>query len=68
MWQPIVSAPKDGTEVALLFQSPDDVMGKTVPRVRAAAWTPGGWGLPYYTNNPPIAWHPLPSAPDENRA
>ena len=67
-WQPIETAPKDGTEVALLFATDDDVFGIAVPRVRAAKWVTsvsnrGEWGIPYYLTNPPIAWHPMPGAP-----
>jgi hypothetical protein len=61
-WQPIETAPKDGTEVILLFATEGEVLGRRVPRVRAAAWC-GDWSIPYYTSNPPIGWRPMPPAP-----
>lgn len=58
-WLPIESAPKDGTELALLFAEEDEVIGRRVGRVRAASWC-GDWSIPYYRTNPPIAWQHLP--------
>lgn len=68
-WQPISSAPKDGTEIALLFEREEFILGKIRPRVRAACWSIGSsgsnWSLPYYSSSPPIAWQPLPPPPGE---
>lgn len=66
-WRPIETAPRDGTEVALLFAREETgVIGarSTWPRVRAGARFAGGdWSIPYYANNPPIGWTPLPAPP-----
>ncbi|KVE06478.1 hypothetical protein WI91_09155 [Burkholderia vietnamiensis] len=61
-WQPIETAPKDGTEVVLLFADEVTLLGKTRPRVRAAAWLVD-WTIPYRRDNPPTHWMPLPAAP-----
>ena len=66
-WQPIETAPKDGTEMLLLFGNAEYIFGKTHGRVRAACWTGSGasanWSLPYFKDNPPTAWQPLPAPP-----
>jgi hypothetical protein len=61
-WQPIETVPKDGTEVVLLFADEVTLLGKTRPRVRAAAWLVD-WTIPYLRDNPPTHWMPLPAAP-----
>ncbi|WP_336816822.1 hypothetical protein [Burkholderia gladioli] len=61
-WQPIETAPKDGTAVALLFAEEVTVLGKLRPRVRAASWL-GDWTIPYRRDNPPIGWMHMPAAP-----
>ncbi|WP_322089971.1 DUF551 domain-containing protein [Burkholderia cenocepacia] len=61
-WQPIETAPKDGTEVMLLFDDEVELLGKTRPRVRAASWF-DDWTIPYRRDNPPTHWMPLPAAP-----
>lgn len=61
-WQPIETVPKDGTEVVLLFADEVTLLGKTRPRVRAAAWLVD-WTIPYRRDNPPTHWMPLPAAP-----
>ncbi|WP_186198019.1 Lar family restriction alleviation protein [Burkholderia gladioli] len=61
-WQPIETAPKDGTEIALLFADEVTVLGKQRPRVRAASWL-GDWTIPYRLDNPPIGWTDMPAAP-----
>jgi len=68
-WRPMETAPKDGTEVALLFEREIEFVGHVYPRVRGACWVqlvgrPGDWSVPYYRNNPPIAWHAMPEAPN----
>jgi len=60
-WQPIKTAPKDGTEVALLFPHEDEIFGKAFPRVRAGAWCNSTWSLPHFYA--PTHWHPLPESP-----
>jgi len=65
-WRPIETAPRDGTEVALLFAREETVtfgVLSTWPRVRAAFFTGSDWSIPYYANNPPIGWTPLPAPP-----
>ena len=65
-WCPMATAPRDGTEVALLFAREETVtfgVLSTWPRVRAAFFTGSDWSLPYYANNPPIGWAPLPAPP-----
>ena len=66
-WLPIETAPKDGTEMLLLFGNAEYIFGKTHGRVRAACWTGSGasanWSLPYFKDNPPTAWQPLPAPP-----
>lgn len=61
-WQPIETVPKDGTEVALLFDYEVTLLDKARPRVRAASWL-GDWTIPYRLDNPPTHWMPLPAAP-----
>lgn len=61
-WRDIETAPKDGTEVALLFANEEELHGRTYPRERAARWI-GDWSIPYFKSNPPIGWQPLPKAP-----
>jgi len=63
VWQPIETAPKDGTEVALLFAAEVEILGQACPRVRAASWRVD-WTIPYRRDNPPTHWSPLPIAPD----
>ncbi|WP_186040618.1 hypothetical protein [Burkholderia gladioli] len=63
-WQPIATAPKDGTEIALLFADEVTVLGKQRPRVRAASWL-GDWTIPYRLDNPPIGWTDMPAAPGD---
>ena len=61
-WQPIETAPRDGTEVVLLFDDEVALLGKIRPRVRAASWLVD-WTIPYRRDNPPTHWMPLPAAP-----
>lgn len=63
VWQPIETAPRDGTEIALLFAAETDLPTGPAPRVRGARWI-GDWSIPYYRDNPPIAWHAMPAAPE----
>ncbi|WP_186140108.1 Lar family restriction alleviation protein [Burkholderia gladioli] len=61
-WLPIETAPKDGSEVALLFAREFELSGRIYSRVRAASWI-GDWSIPYSRLNPPIGWNPMPAAP-----
>ncbi|WP_208451569.1 hypothetical protein [Burkholderia gladioli] len=61
-WLPIETAPKDGSEVALLFAREFELSGRMYSRVRAASWI-GDWSIPYSRINPPIGWNPMPAAP-----
>ncbi|WP_124083787.1 hypothetical protein [Burkholderia gladioli] len=61
-WLPIETAPKDGSEVALLFAREFELSGRMYSRVRAASWI-GDWSIPYSRLNPPIGWNPMPAAP-----
>ncbi|MEF3068104.1 DUF551 domain-containing protein [Pandoraea apista] len=63
-WMSSETAPKDGTEVALLFADEVTVLDKVRPRVRAASWL-GDWTIPYRRDNPPTHWMPLPAAPTD---
>lgn len=63
-WQPIETAPKDGTDMALLFARDDFVLGQAYSRVRCGSFVAGkDWGFPYHRDNPPTHWMPLPPAP-----
>lgn len=66
-WLPIETAPKDGTEVLLLFSKAEYILGKPHGRVRAACWAGSGssanWSIPYFKDDAPTAWQPLPAPP-----
>lgn len=68
-WLPIETAPKDGTEVLLLFSKAEYILGKPHGRVRAACWTGSGssanWSIPYFKDDAPTAWQPRPNPPKE---
>jgi len=59
-WQPITTAPKDGT-VILIFQANSMTGGK----VKLVCWrddtVPKGWNA---TEDSPTHWMPLPNPPD----
>lgn len=61
-FEPISTAPRDGTPILLLFATPCEVIGRKEPRVRAARWCCEGedWTIPYWRRNPPIGWAPMP--------
>lgn len=66
-WQPIDTAPKDGTDVLLFI--PDFANYPDSPRVVSALWGDCGWwqdnaaaGCQTWGN--PTHWQPLPAAPD----
>jgi hypothetical protein len=71
VWQPIETAPKDGTEVLLLFSRSEYILGKVCGRTRAACWTGSGsaanWSIPYFKDDSPTHWTPLhPEQPESN--
>jgi hypothetical protein len=64
MWQPIETAPRDGTAV-LCFRLLD---GK--PEIKTAYWRPdreafGGEAWSYFPSYPPTHWMPLPEPPEK---
>lgn len=61
-WQPIETAPKDGTDIILLFPR-EDRMFEVLPRRRAARWFRGAWSVPHFDGNMPTHWHPFPEIP-----
>ena len=61
-WQPIESAPKDGTYVLLLLAKPRNVI--------QARWSAMGWTdcwCAYVAPYSPTHWMPLPEAPQEQK-
>lgn len=59
-WQPIETAPKDGTEI-LLFVDPKPQVGAWHPK--AKDWIDQSWE--YFFQGPgPTHWMPLPEAPE----
>ena len=60
-WQPIETAPKDGTHVQL-YRPEIQVTGYYA--IRIAAWCVVAPGLPTM-NEPPTHWQPLPAPPKE---
>jgi hypothetical protein len=76
-WQPIETAPKDGTHILLFDPEADydsswnDYEGRYLPRIAVAHWKPypngyGGW-KGYYSGidaiENPTHWMPLPEPP-----
>lgn len=64
-WQPIETAPKDGTDVILLFAKEDRMFigDGPLPRRRAARWYRGAWSVPHFADNMPTHWAPFPDLP-----
>ncbi|WP_300434729.1 hypothetical protein [Zoogloea sp.] len=58
-FRPMSEAPKDGSEILLVFAEEAEVLGKQCGQVRAAHWTNGDWSIAYWKRNPPIGWMPL---------
>ena len=60
-WQPIETAPRDGTEVELLFtiEAPG-IVAAMWPVVRVASWSSAlaAWSIPYWSDCPPTHWRP----------
>lgn len=65
---PMHTAPKDGSEILLVFGLADEVLGKQYGQVRAAHWSEYDWSIPYWKKNPPIGWMPIhPSKVQQER-
>lgn len=64
-WEPIETAPKDGTEIILGFAHEANIGPVALPRVRSGKWlqTHGEWSIAYLRGNPPTHWMPLPKPP-----
>ena len=64
-WQPIDTAPKDGTRVLLCFIAPsigeDYEVGIYVPNYGCPGWRAAG------TFVDPVAWMPIPNLPNPSR-
>ena len=73
IWQPIETAPKDGTPVLVFCpEFPAEHSRNVAPRVMEARWNNpgmdprnGAWGDPVYDewNCEPTHWMPLPAPP-----
>jgi hypothetical protein len=77
-WQPIETAPRDGTDVLLyvprpsrypeLFEPPIQVVGHLADTLRGTRWELshcGGWEFETELDtHQPTHWHPLPTAPE----
>ena len=60
-WQPIATAPKDGTEVLLIsaFQHAHSIY-------LVSSWEDGAWCMPdHLWRMQPTHWMPLPSPPED---
>jgi Lar family restriction alleviation protein len=66
-WQPISTAPRDGTEVLLWFSGPETAtphgrkIGRWSGRVHGFPWNCGASSFPA---DAPTHWQPLPPAPE----
>lgn len=58
-WEPIASAPKDGTEILLGHPDGSLSVGWWKPRGASIGWTDGGT----FSMSWPLYWQPLPAAP-----
>jgi hypothetical protein len=58
LWQPIETAPRDGTRFHAWIP-PNDMM--TTGTVANCFWHLGGWYHPYFTE--PTHWRPIPAGP-----
>lgn len=69
-WQPIETAPKDGTDIVLLFAREDEMFKSEplLPRRRAARWYRGAWSVPHFSGNMPTHWAPFPALPGADAA
>ncbi len=69
-WQPIKTAPKDGTPVLLYSPIPQDYIGKGGNTPRGLIWISGGWRdtggwRGDYCKDTPTYWMLLPEPPKE---
>lgn len=68
-WRPIETAPKDGTEILLLIQFPDQKPVFVVARYRGGAspwrWVPCEDGAASYSEEYATHWMPLPPPPQQ---
>lgn len=58
-FRPMDTAPKDGSEIVLVFAAEAEVLGRPCGRARAAKWCGTDWSIAYWKRNPPIGWLPL---------
>lgn len=63
-WQPIETAPKDGTQIVLIGRYPD---GKTWSDQYQSWWLNGIWERRFHRIDvvPPTHWRPLPAPPED---
>lgn len=71
-WQPISTAPKDGTVVLTYGSLHDDGapygIGET-PTIKVSQWTErAGWVCDAWGSHQPVWWMPLPPAPESEGA
>lgn len=67
-WQPIETAPKDGTPIMVTGGNIDSAGSNSVPLI--VEWNGNWWGAIHYCYIQPIAenpiyWMPLPNSPTE---
>lgn len=68
-WQPIVTAPMDGSEI-LVYEPADDGLGPDGPKgfISLVGWCGGQWcddmSIPYDSPPEPTHWRPLPPPPE----
>lgn len=55
-WQPISTAPKDGTAILVYI-------GGNIEAVAVTQWEDGAWSWPDYVRYQPTHWQPLPEPP-----
>lgn len=69
-WQPIATAPKDGTEVLVAFPHGRVMIASRMNAKRSRRESeyqgPLGWEWPQFMGRYPTSWQPIPKAPLAN--